>query len=191
MSYLYSASTGGFYVAGIHGDIPSDATEISDSDHSALMTGQSEGWRIVGGADGRPVLAAPSPRPFTEMQADAERLIDIAAGDARAAFAAPGTFQDEEYRQAAEQAEACRAGSSGPFPALAADILAGTFDPRLSRAVQTEEEAADLILFTRGYWLSALNEVRTIRLTAKAAVRAAATAEEIDAILAGLTWPTP
>lgn len=62
MSKKYSASTGGFYDTAIHGDnIPSDAVEITDEQHAALIDGQSQGKRITADADGKPVLTDPPP----------------------------------------------------------------------------------------------------------------------------------
>lgn len=55
---LYSKSTGGFYLPEVHGDyIPSDAVEVTDEAHAALLDGQSQGKRIVAGPDGLPMLA--------------------------------------------------------------------------------------------------------------------------------------
>jgi hypothetical protein len=54
---LYSQSTGGFYLPELHGEsIPSDAVEITDAEHAALIAGQSTGKRIVPDANGVPVL---------------------------------------------------------------------------------------------------------------------------------------
>ena len=53
----YSPSTNGFYLPKIHGDaIPADAVEITREHYEALLQGQSNGKRIVAGADGYPVL---------------------------------------------------------------------------------------------------------------------------------------
>jgi hypothetical protein len=61
---LYSKSTGGFYLADVHADIPADAVEITEAEHAALFAGQSEGKRIVADANGNPVLQdAPRPTP--------------------------------------------------------------------------------------------------------------------------------
>lgn len=58
---FYSASTGGFYDAAIHGDnIPAGAVEITVEEHTALLSGQSAGKRIVPDASGRPIVAGPS-----------------------------------------------------------------------------------------------------------------------------------
>lgn len=43
--------------------------EISDDEHAALFLGQSEGRRIVAGADGRPALVDPSPPAFADLVA--------------------------------------------------------------------------------------------------------------------------
>lgn len=59
---FYSAQTGGFYTPEIHGDnIPSDAVEITDAEHAALIEGQSMGKIIVADESGRPVLQDPPP----------------------------------------------------------------------------------------------------------------------------------
>lgn len=68
----YSAQTGGFYSREIHGDaIPSDAIEISDATHAALMEGQAQGKRIAPGPAGGPVLID-APAPSFALQRGAE-----------------------------------------------------------------------------------------------------------------------
>lgn len=58
----YSATTGGFYDAAIHGNnVPGDAVEITEAEHAALLEGQSQGKRIAADAAGRPVLQDPPP----------------------------------------------------------------------------------------------------------------------------------
>jgi hypothetical protein len=136
-------------------------------------------------------LYEPPPPPLDELKARAIDQIDVAAGSARAAWVSKGAHLDAEYLRAVEQAEAYQADPDGSYPALQADIDAGTQDPRLGRTVQTLAEAADLILYTRGVWMAALDQIRATRLSAKAAVRAATTAEDIEAIVASLSWPTP
>jgi len=71
---LYSESTGGFYLAEIHGDaIPADAVEISVAQHRALMDAQAGGARIVAGTGGFPVAEMPTP-PTAEEALEARRL---------------------------------------------------------------------------------------------------------------------
>jgi hypothetical protein len=53
---FYSKATGGFYAADIHGDnIPSDAIEITNEVHAALLDAQSQGKRIQSDLEGRPI----------------------------------------------------------------------------------------------------------------------------------------
>lgn len=59
---FYSATSGGFYSHEIHGEnIPEDAVEISEQRHLDLLSGQSEGKRIIAGKKGLPELADPAP----------------------------------------------------------------------------------------------------------------------------------
>ncbi|MBB1605199.1 MULTISPECIES: DUF4376 domain-containing protein [unclassified Pseudomonas] len=58
---FYSPSTGGFYIADIHGDaIPGDAIEITQEEHAALLDDQASGKTIVAGPDGRPLVLGTS-----------------------------------------------------------------------------------------------------------------------------------
>ena len=64
---FYSATTGGFYTAEIHGDnIPADAVEITTDEHQALLEGQSNGKVIAADKNGKPILKDPPP-PTTEQ----------------------------------------------------------------------------------------------------------------------------
>lgn len=61
--YRYSPGTRGFYCAAVNGDaIPSDAVEVSEEDHAALIAAQAAGQMIVPGEGGVPV-AQPPPMP--------------------------------------------------------------------------------------------------------------------------------
>lgn len=63
MLYFYSPSTNAFYTNELHapnlpGDnIPDDAVDVTDEEHSQLFAGQAAGRIIVPGVDGRPTLA--------------------------------------------------------------------------------------------------------------------------------------
>ncbi|MCL2656139.1 MAG: hypothetical protein FWD62_01755 [Betaproteobacteria bacterium] len=64
---FFSAHTGGFYAAEIHvNNIPSDAVEITESEHAALLDAQSNGLRIVADDTGRPIAVEP-PQPTLEQ----------------------------------------------------------------------------------------------------------------------------
>ena len=69
---LYSAQAGGFYDEAIHGDsIPSDAVEITNEEHQALLEGQSQGKIISADKNGKPVLVdppLPDPVPPTILE---------------------------------------------------------------------------------------------------------------------------
>lgn len=57
---LYSKITSGFYDTAIHGDsIPEDAVEITETEYSALLDGQSAGKVITSDASGMPILSDP------------------------------------------------------------------------------------------------------------------------------------
>jgi hypothetical protein len=61
MKYLYSPSTGGFYLKEIHGDkIPNDTIEITAKEHKTLFDGQAKGGTIICGNDGRPEVKMPN-----------------------------------------------------------------------------------------------------------------------------------
>lgn len=80
MTKFYSVKTGGFYPSEMRGDYevagtwPSDAVEISDDDHSALIDGQSSGKIISSGPDGQPILMDPAPTPYSQI---ASSYLDI------------------------------------------------------------------------------------------------------------------
>jgi hypothetical protein len=66
MSYLFSAGTNGFYLAGVNIDIPSDAVEITDDVYFSLFAGQNSGKLISSDSSGNPVLIEQSP-PTTDQ----------------------------------------------------------------------------------------------------------------------------
>jgi hypothetical protein len=101
MKKYYSKSTGGFYCSEIHGErvmkevygdgisfegheklnpdclIPIDAVEISDSDHAALLAGQSSGKRITADVNGRPELIDPPAPTADEIKAQNNAAIQL------------------------------------------------------------------------------------------------------------------
>ena len=73
---FYSKSTGGFYTLEIHGDnIPDDAVEITEAEHTALIEGQSQGKRIVADEGGRPILQDPPPPTAEQIMARLEARV--------------------------------------------------------------------------------------------------------------------
>jgi len=62
-TYFYSAATGGFYLEGLHPEIPEGAIEISAGTYVALLDGHSRGMGIILDASGIPSLQAPELPP--------------------------------------------------------------------------------------------------------------------------------
>lgn len=178
-----------FYEADRADRAPAGAVRITHEQWREFV--ENQGRRRWNAEAGTVESYEPPPPPLDDLKARAIDQIDVAAGNARAAWVSKGAYLDAEYERAVEQAEAYQANPDGDYPALQADLDAGTYDERLGRAVQTLAEAADLILYTRGMWMAALDQIRATRLVAKGRIRAAASAEEVDAVVAGLSWPTP
>lgn len=77
--FYYSPTTNGFYLKEIHGDnIPTDAVEITEQEHAALMAAQGEGQAIKPSDDGNPVASVPS---ATWDQIRDRRDAELAASD--------------------------------------------------------------------------------------------------------------
>jgi hypothetical protein len=67
--YRYSATTGGFYVLGLHATVPDDAVPVTEEEHAALLRQQSAGQQIRGGQRGHPEAAEPEPLSAEERAA--------------------------------------------------------------------------------------------------------------------------
>jgi hypothetical protein len=86
---LYSKQCNSFFTREIHGNnIPSDAIEITQEEYETAMTKQANGYRIVGGDDGKPtVVEVPTAQPtYAQLRARAypdyrEYLDGIVKGD--------------------------------------------------------------------------------------------------------------
>lgn len=136
----------------------------------------------------QPVL--PPPPPLSKIQDAALATIDNQAEAARAQFLTPGAGQAMEYL--ATQADAERAiADPNPltaegYPWLEAErvALAGIGQNK------TLLEVAQIVMAQTAAWTTAGAAIKEIRRAAKLAVQAATTAEEVAAILAGLTWPS-
>ncbi|AAS95579.1 tail assembly protein [Nitratidesulfovibrio vulgaris] len=78
MQRYHSPSTGGFYLDGVHSDIPADAIPITDSEHVDLTDALAQGCIIKMDAEGRPCVA---PAPGQSLvDAKAAKRAAIAAG---------------------------------------------------------------------------------------------------------------
>ena len=74
---LYSAMTGGFYVAGVHKQIPADAVEITAEQHRSMLQSEVEGVPIK---DRSPSLSLDQMRDRKIAEIDAARDAALEAG---------------------------------------------------------------------------------------------------------------
>ncbi|AWY99590.1 hypothetical protein RHODOSMS8_00030 [Rhodobiaceae bacterium] len=125
------------------------------------------------------------PVPLNDMKSDACARIDSEAEATRLLFLTPGAGQAMTYQAKDAEAHAL-AQDANPdpanYPMLAAMIgLDG----------DTLEEVGETIRTRAAEWALIGAEIERTRQSAKQAVNATTTHEEIEAILDGLTWPTP
>ena len=77
---LYSATTGGFYITGVHADIPADAVEITDDRHAELLQEQASGKTIQADSSGVPqaVVVAMSYQDWLDkvVRPERDRIMD-------------------------------------------------------------------------------------------------------------------
>lgn len=170
----YSASNNGFYDKRINKKIPDDAVEISDEKHRELIEGQVNGKAISSDENGFPVLINQSAPTKDQLIERACKLIDSAAGRARKRFVSNGDFIDEEYRLTKSQAEKWISGGKPQ------ESVPNTVKAWASAKNWTAEKAADDIIKTGEAWESAVEQIRSLRLSGKIAVKSSLTGGEMD-----------
>lgn len=108
------------------------------------------------------------------LQAQLSHNIDTAAGNARAAFVSPGSYIDQEYLLAKQEASEWLAGGKDQtaIPSSVQDHIA-MFDV-------DAEAAAKEIVTTAEQWETALRGIRNLRLSGKTAVLRADTIEAAE-----------
>ncbi len=164
-----SKLTRGFYSTEIHGtNMPNDVVEITAEEHAMLMAGQAAGQTIEWGNDGRPFLAAPPPPSLAALCAS----IDAAADTARAAVAGD-PLRAVEYEKSAGEAQSFK-DAGYPAGAVPRTVAAWAIEGR------TAQQAADNILAEAAAYSEALYQIREARLQAKAMVRAAMNAGQVE-----------
>ena len=67
MSYFYDVSTKGFFLEGLHKDIPHTAIKLTDIQYKALIDGQTQGKQIITDKTGNLVLIDPQPSAAHEF----------------------------------------------------------------------------------------------------------------------------
>ena len=104
----YSPSHNSFYLPEIHGDnIPTDAVEITEAEHAALLEGQAQGKRIVADENGYPVLQ--DPPALTLDEAKQVKLAEINAVCDAEIGAIKATYPDTEVMSWDKQEREARA----------------------------------------------------------------------------------
>lgn len=162
--------------------IPADAVEISDDQYAALLQAQQEGKAIDADDDGHPVAITPE-IDLSAMKISYAKAIDIMAEDVRLKFITPGAGQAMVYQRKVQEAETL-ALDNNPYPPhyplLAAEVgITG----------ETIQEVAETVLAMRDQWLLVAAAIETARLLAKAAVKQASTAAEIEGVVNSILWP--
>lgn len=70
MSHFYDVSTKGFFLEGLHKDIPNTAIKLTDTQYKALIDGQTQGKQIIADKTGNLVLIDPQPSAAHELNLD-------------------------------------------------------------------------------------------------------------------------
>lgn len=158
MGKKFSPSTRGFYIVGVHANIPPDAIDITDQEHADLLAGELAESCIGDGAGGKPVQIDRPPPSRAQLCS----AIDAEADAARLAVVGD-PLRVVEYERAAAEATAYQGtGYSGPVPAAVQSWA--------DAKGWSGQQAADDILAAASAFNAALYQLRDIRLKGKAAV---------------------
>jgi len=159
MAIKFSQSTRGFYIDGVHSDIPVDAIDITDAEHADLLAGELADSCIGDGAGGKPIQID-RPPPSKKQLCSA---IDAEADAARLAVVGD-PLRIVEYERAAAEATAYKeSGYSGEVPA---SVMSWA-----EAKGWTARQSCDDILSAASTFNAALYQLRDIRLKGKEAVR--------------------
>lgn len=127
-------------------------------------------WNVDTGETGIPL-----PVLIFAVQQQLGRDIDTAAGNARASFVSPGSYIDQEYLLAKQEAQAWLDNGKD------ANAIPSSVSDHMAMFEVGAEAAATEIVATAEAWETALREIRQLRLGGKAAVSRAETIEEAEA----------
>ena len=181
----YSPNTNGFYLPELHGDaIPTDAVEITEAEHFALMTAQAQGAVIQPDANGNPVAVFPDPptaaEVLTSAKAAAHAAVEAAVSAIRHAFVTDLPGQEMIYL--AKEAEA-RAWLAATDPALADYPF---LQAEVGLTAATPAALAALWITMAAQWRAIAAQIEAARMTAIGAIGAATTPAEAEAAVAAL-----
>lgn len=82
MSKFYSKTTGGFYDADIHAELPPDAVPVTDAAYTALFQAQAAGQVITADVNGNPQATNPPAPTTAALWLDHQYLAKNALADA-------------------------------------------------------------------------------------------------------------
>jgi hypothetical protein len=117
---------------------------------------------------------------LSESKAFARKLIDETAEQTRLKYITDGAGQAMEYQESYNQAKKKKGNPSANVPMVAADRISGTKNPLTGLAIQTDDEAADIIIYMYEQWLIVGAQIREARLRGKVNVNNATTQKEVS-----------
>jgi hypothetical protein len=132
-----------------------------------------------------------TPPPIEEIRADARAEVDRQAEDARRRFITPGSGQALEYEQTRAEAEAADLAADPLDPAVFPMLEAERAALEAAGVTVTLRQVCQQVLAEFAAWQATGAEIKRVRRTAKLQIAAAPDRAAVDAILAGLAWPTP
>lgn len=135
-----------------------------------VSNGGSTAWNLDSETTNLP-LSILLPAAQAQLGSD----IDTAAGNARAAFVSPGSYIDQEYLLAKQEAADWLANGKDE------NAIPSSVSDHMAMFEVDAETAATEIVATAEQWEQALGAIRSARLGGKAAVRRADTIEAAEA----------
>lgn len=112
MSYFYDITAKGFFLEGLHNDIPRTAIKLTDVQYNVLINGQSQGKQIIADKIGNLVLIDPQPSAAHELNNDTLQW-EISAEKQTALFAQQ---KESLIAQLANKTDTLKAGLLVGYP---------------------------------------------------------------------------
>jgi len=139
------------------------------------------------------VVASVAAIAVAEKIAPALMAVDAAAERSRLAYITPGNGQAMSYREKAAQAMDCLANYTAATPPASGvyvllDSEVGIMANADGTITANAYEVAVVVDATRTAWLAIEAVINRTRVQAKADIKAATTAAEVEAILAAIVW---
>lgn len=155
--------------------LPPEAVPVEYSVYEAVIAAREAGKQISADEQGHPVISEAPPPPLAEEILRHQKAIDNAAGHARASFVSPGSYIDQEYILAKQEAADWLAGGQDGA------AIPSSVQDHITMFEVSAERAAREIVATAEQWETALRDIRQLRLGGKAAVQRAGTIEAAEA----------